>query len=125
MKRLSAVRTKALLVLLALALCAPAAAQQMYKCKDAAGKFTYSGQPCEDLGLSPGGEVKGKTSVAPAFKAPPKAPHDAAKAASAAKPSPAAKAAEAPKEPERRCFTVKTAKGTSTRCNDVPPDEAK
>jgi len=121
MKRLSAVRTKALLAVLALALCAPAAAQQMHKCKDAAGKITYSGQSCEDLGLSSAGEVKGKTSVAPAFKAPPKAPQEKTTAA----PAPAAKAAEPPKEPERRCFTTKTAKGTATRCNDVPPDEAK
>ena len=28
-------------------------------------------------------------------------------------------------EPERRCFTVKTAKGVATRCNDTPEDTDK
>lgn len=100
--------------------CAQAAAQQLYKCKDAAGKITYAGRECEDIGLRPAGEVKGRASVAPAYKPP----------AAAARPKPSAAAqdvpaaADAAKGPERRCFTVKTAKGTVTRCNDAP-DEPK
>jgi hypothetical protein len=111
------------LAALGLSFCAAAAAQGMYKCKDAAGKITYAGQECEKLGLSSAGEVKGRASVAPADKPPPASA--AKRAAPAAAPAPATKSAAAPKEPERRCFVVKTAKGTATRCNDVPPDDAK
>jgi hypothetical protein len=112
---------------LALSLCAQSAAQQMFKCKDAAGKITYAGQECDQLGLNSAGEIKGRTTVAPAFKPPP------APAATRPPPAAAAKAAvpaaqgapssaEASKDPERRCFVVKTDKGTATRCNDVPDD---
>jgi len=102
--------------------CAQAAAQQMYKCKDAAGKITYASRECKDIGLSSAGEVKGRASIAPAYKAPKSPAAARPKPAAAAQGAPAA--ADAAKTPERRCFTVKTAKGTATRCNDVP-DETK
>ena len=105
----------AMLVMLA---CAQAGAQGLSKCQDAAGKVTYASQPCEELGLKPAGEIRDRSNVAPAYKAPPPAP-----GAAPPKPAPAARApapaAEPPKQ-ERRCFTVQTSKGTATRCNDVP-----
>lgn len=98
---------------------AQAGAQQVYKCQDSAGKVTYASQPCAELGMRSGGEVKETINVAPAHKAPPRpaesAPAPAAQSAPP-KPKPAA-------EPERRCFTVKTAKGVVTRCNEKPEDE--
>jgi hypothetical protein len=100
---------------------AQAGAQQVYKCQDAAGKVTYASQPCADLGMRPGGEVKESINVAPAYKAPPRSaepPPAAATQAAPPKPKPAA-------EPERRCFKVKTAKGFATRCNDKPEDTDK
>jgi hypothetical protein len=109
----------------ALSLGAAAAAQQMFKCRDAGGKITYAGQECEELGLSPAGEVKGRASMAPAYSPSPPPPAVASPKPAA---SPAAqgvpRGSDASREPERRCFTVKTAKGTATRCNDVP-DETK
>ena len=104
----------AMLVMLA---CAQAGAQGLAKCQDAAGKVTYASQSCEELGLKPAGEIRDRTNVAPAYKAPPPAPAAAPKPPVAAK-APAPAAAE-PKQ-ERRCFTVQTSKGTATRCNDVP-----
>ena len=100
-----------------------AAQTEMFKCKDAAGRITYAGKECDQLGLSPAGEIKGRVMVTPAFKPPPERPAPpptaAAKdAAPSAKSDPESKDASAP--PEKRCFTVKTAKGTATRCNDVP-----
>jgi hypothetical protein len=100
-----------------------AAAQQLSKCADAAGKITYASQSCELLGLKPAGEIRERATVAPAFKAPP------APAAAKPAPTPAAKAAtgqaakkDAEKEEhDRRCF--KTAKGT--RCNDTPDEKSK
>lgn len=98
---------------------APAGAQPVYKCQDAAGKVTYASHACADLGMRSAGEVKKSINVAPAFKAPPRPAAPApAPAAQAARPK-----AEKAAEPERRCFTVKTAKGVVTRCNDKP-DEA-
>ena len=102
-------------------LCSAAAAQGMYKCKDAKGKITYSGNACELIGLESAGEIKGKASVAPAFKAPPgsrsqRAPARPATAASQSPPKAAA-------EPEKRCFVVKTAKGNVMRCNEAPGEE--
>jgi hypothetical protein len=117
--------------LLALALVqefgAPAGAQQMHKCKDAAGKITYSSDPCAKIGLNPGGEVKsGLVTVAPSVKPKPVA----------AKPKPGTERGEAPtdysdfkqqladeradKDGKRkpRCFIVQTPMGTSTKCLD-------
>jgi hypothetical protein len=106
-------------------LCAQAAAQTMYKCKDAAGKLTYADSECTRLGLTPAGEVTGRITVQPAFKAPEAPP--GGQPAEAAKPNPAAPAKAAPAqggeavvgEDGRRCF--KTAKGT--RCNDLTTDQ--
>jgi len=115
-------------VLAAWLLCGAAAAQGMYKCKDASGKITYSGNECEMIGLISAGEVKGKANVAPAYKPPPGSrAKPGAGTRPPAKPATAASQGSAKKEeaaaPERRCFVVKTAKGSFTRCNDVPPDE--
>lgn len=102
-------------------LCAQAAAQGTYKCKDAAGKITYAGKECSLLGLMPGGEITGTISVQPPLAVPKSRP--------AAPPAPEPAAADEPPEKKardpgaeavvgedgRRCF--KTAKGT--RCNDA------
>lgn len=97
---------------------AQAGAQQVYKCQDAAGKVTYASNPCAELGMRSAGEVKESINVAPAYKAPPRPAESApAPAAQAAPPKPKPVA-----EPERRCFTVKTAKGVATRCNDKPEE---
>ena len=106
---------------LLLVACAPALAQGVFKCRDAAGKVTYASQECDRLGLKDAGEVKNTLQTSPAQK-PQSAPPPAAKAvkpAAAAAQSAPAPAAPKKEEPERRCF--KTAKGT--RCNDVPEDE--
>ena len=110
---------------LALAFCAHAQAQ-MFKCKDAAGKITYSSDPCDKIGLSKGGEVRGgQVTVAPGLKPKPVA----------AKPKPGKEKGEAPtdysefkdqldKEKRKgdpskpRCFIVTTPMGTSTKCVD-------
>ena len=101
-----------------------ASAQQVYKCQDAAGKVTYASNPCAELGMRSAGEVKDSINVAPAQKAPPRpaapAPAPAEKAA-----PPKSEKVEKAAEPERRCFTVKTAKGVVTRCNDKPDDADK
>jgi len=119
---------KFLIALLALALSPGAAAQGMYKCKDAAGKITYSGSECHLIGLTPAGDVTGRATVTPALKLP--APAAAPSARPATLPAPTT--APAPAPAEKRCFTVtkvvKTPKGnttvTSTRCNDEPEEEA-
>jgi hypothetical protein len=98
---------------------AQAGAQQVYKCQDAAGKVTYASTPCADLGMRSAGEVKESVNVAPAYKAPPWVSRPAP-AVQDAQPD-----AEKAAEPERRCFTVKTAKGVVTRCNDKPEDTDK
>lgn len=108
-----------LAALLLSVLCSAAAAQGMYKCKDAAGKITYSGKECHLIGLTDAGEVTGRASVAPAIKP---AAARAAQADAPAKAPASQGAAKAPVPPERRCFTVKTAKGTATRCNDTPEE---
>ena len=108
---------------LASVLCAQAAAEGMYKCKDAAGRITYAGKECNLLGLMPAGEVTGRASVQPALKAPPAAPLvlPPPPPEQPALPTPPEKA-DRPEGAEavvgqdgRRCF--KTAKGT--RCNDL------
>ena len=99
---------------------------QTYKCTDANGKITYSGKKCSDLGLKAAGEVKDQIQTIPAYRppsrtegarTPPPAPTPAAQA-----PAPEPAAAAESDGPPRRCFTVKTAKGNVTRCNDAPPD---
>ena len=109
-----------------------AAAQGMFKCKDAAGKITYSGKECHLMGLDSAGDVTGRASVVPAVKVPPRAPAPTRTAAQA--PAAAGQSAAKDKEtgdPENRCFkvsrVVKTAKGnttvTSTRCKGQPDEE--
>jgi len=114
---------KMLIAAAALLFCAQAAAQPLHKCRDAGGKVTYASQECEVLGLKPAGEIRDRSTVAPAYKAPPPAP-----AAKKTPPAPAAKAAagqggkkDGEKEEDRRCF--KTAKGT--RCNETPDEKSK
>jgi hypothetical protein len=111
---------KILPAILALPLCAQAAAPQMFKCKDAAGRITYAGKECTELGLSSAGEVKGRTSVTPALKVPLRAPPPVPDAADKVAAPPSQSSEGAPVIPARRCFTVKTAKGTAERCNDAP-----
>lgn len=114
---------KFLIAMLGLVLCSTVAAQGMYKCKDAAGKITYSGKECHLIGLTSAGEVSGRASVTPAVKSSPTGPAYAPAQDRAAPPAKES-SAEASAAPERRCFTVKTAKGTATRCNDSPEDDA-
>ena len=100
-------------------------AAQTFKCTNAAGKITYSGTKCSELGLKDAGEVKDRLNVNPAYRPPP-----ARAIESLPPPAPAAKApntevpaaAAEPANPERRCFTVRTAKGNVTRCNDTPDE---
>jgi hypothetical protein len=93
-------------------------AAQTFKCTNAAGKITYSGVKCSELGLKDAGEVKDRLNVNPAYRPP------ARTIESRPSPAPGAKApnmempAAAEEPPERRCFTVHTAKGNVTRCND-------
>ena len=99
-------------------------AAQTFKCANAAGKVTYSGTKCSELGLKDAGEVKDRLNVNPAYRppatvtgsprssAPPAAPEAANAPAAAAEPA----------NPERRCFTVHTAKGNIARCNDKPDE---
>jgi len=119
-------KLRILLPALALAIGTEAGAQ-MYKCKDAAGRITYSSQDCAAIGLISVGEVQEKVNVAPAYKAPPAPkPLPPTQARPAPKPSPAPMAADAEKkEPERRCFVIQTPKGAVTRCNDVPEEKEK
>ena len=121
---------KVLFAVLAILLCAEVAAQQMFKCKNASGRITYSGSECKNLGLSPAGEIKGQANVMSTpetptatrdNEAPTPTPRPGVKEqAPVARDNPAGEAP--PVTPERRCFTVKTAKGTTTRCNDAPAE---
>src|SRR5207344_3514727 len=82
-------------------------AAQTFKCTDAAGKITYSGMKCSELGLKDAGEVKDRLNVNPAYQPP------ASTRESRPPPAPAAKApntvteevpaAADPAQPERRC----------------------
>ncbi len=99
-------------------------AAQTFKCTNAAGKITYSGTNCSELGLKDAGEVKDRLNVNPAYRPPApeirsQRPSTPAAASEAPNPDTPAAAAE-PANPERRCFTVHTAKGNVTRCNDKP-----
>lgn len=101
-------------------------AAQTFKCMDAAGKTTYTNTKCSELGLKDAGEVKDRLNVNKAYKPPPAQasapPRRPAPAASAAPETDTPAADEKPTEPERRCFTVTTAKGKVTRCNDKPDE---
>lgn len=107
----------------ALLVCGELAAQT-FKCTDAAGKITYSGKKCSELGLKDAGEVKDRLNINPAYQPParderpqrPSPPAPAPEARPADTPAPADESAA----PERRCFTVNTPKGKATRCNDAP-----
>ena len=99
-------------------------AAQTFKCTDAAGKITYSSMKCSELGLKDAGEVKDRLNVEPAYRPPARAiesPRPPAPAANAPNTETPAAGAE-PATPERRCFTVATAKGKVTRCNDKPDE---
>ena len=101
-------------------LAADDATAPMFKCTDAAKKVTYSNVPCNQQGLKDAGQVQDRIQVTPAFQppAPPARARSGADQPVVQKP-----AAEEEKKPERRCFTVKTAKGTATRCNDKPDEQ--
>jgi hypothetical protein len=58
-------------------------AAQTFKCTNAAGKITYSGTKCSELGLKDAGEVKDRLNVNPAYQPQPPA---RAIASSAARP---------------------------------------
>ena len=45
-------------------------AAQTFKCTNAAGKITYSGTKCSELGLKDAGEVKDRLNVNPAYRPP-------------------------------------------------------
>ena len=97
-------------------------AAQTFKCTDRAGKITYSGTKCGDLGLKDAGEVKDQINVSPAYRPPPGA-GDSRPASAPAAQAPATETPAATEEaanPERRCFVVKTPKGNVTRCNEKP-----
>lgn len=115
--------------LFALHLAGMASAQSLHKCVDARGRISYIGQECEAAGLKSAGEIRDNLNVTPAYQPPPAPPAPKAAAKPAApKPEAAAAASKdavAPKEPERRCFVVKTAKGPVTRCNEVPAEDDK
>ena len=104
-------------------------AAQTFKCTDANGKTTYSGKQCSELGMKDAGEVKDRVNVSPANANPAYRP-PSGREGSPRPPAPVAApqnaelpaAAAAPAEPERRCFTVRTAKGNVTRCNDKPDE---
>ena len=101
-------------------------AAQTFKCTNAAGKITYSGTKCSELGLKDAGEVKDRLNVNPAYRPPAAAIGSPRSSAPAAAPEAsktgAPDAAADPANPERRCFTVHTAKGNITRCNEKPDE---
>src|SRR5437867_7138635 len=85
-------------------------AAQTFKCTNAAGKITYSGTKCSELGLKDAGEVKDRLNVNPAYRPPPAPPirrplSPTPAAAPKAPNTDAPTAAAEPANPERRCFT--------------------
>ena len=44
------------------------AAADSYKCKNSAGRITYSNETCEKQGLQPAGSVRDRVMVVPAYK---------------------------------------------------------
>jgi len=109
----------------ALLLCGELAAQT-FKCTDAAGKITYSGKACRELGLKDAGEVKDRLNINPAYQPSGRTRDERPRPPSAPAPAPEVRTPDAPAAAEesagseRRCFTVSTAKGKATRCNDAP-----
>lgn len=125
-------RPRIVLAAAALTFCAQVGAQ-VFKCKDAAGKFTYSSRVCSEIGLISGGEVTGHINMIPADKPAPTATAKSVPAARAAPVAPAPNAAAssgASAQDPRRCFVVtkviKTPKGNqtvkNTRCDGDPAD---
>src|SRR5882762_10197191 len=99
-------------------------AAQTFKCTNTAGKITYSGTKCSELGLKDAGAVKDRLNVNPAYRPAARAiesapsPPPAAKAPSTEMPAASAQ----PATPQRRCYTVHTAKGNVTRGNQNPDE---
>ena len=84
----------------------------MFKCRDEAGKITYSSDECAKIGLSPAGAVKERVIVTPTRKPKPLPPM----ARDLAYP----KEPASEKEAKQKCFLVQTPFGTSRRCIDAP-----
>jgi hypothetical protein len=113
---------RAMVMLLGLALAGPAGAQ-MHKCKDTAGKITYTSRECAQLGLQEAGEVRDSLNTVP-LPAPSNRgtqpfrplPQEVSPSTDAAQPAPAGESND-----DRRCF--KTAKGY--RCNEKPEESEK
>src|SRR5207237_5523460 len=85
-------------------------AAQIFKCTNAAGKITYSGTKCSELGLKDAGEVKDRLNVNPAYRPSARAIGSRSSPAPAAKaPNTEMPAAAADPAKERRCFTIHTA----------------
>jgi len=94
-------------------------AAQTFKCVDAAGKISYTGTQCSELGLKDAGEVKDRLNTSPAYRPPPGSTRSSP---SPDAPAPSAPAAAAPSDPERRCFTTNVKGKSVTRCNDKPDE---
>src|SRR5438477_12040207 len=80
-------------------------AAQTFKCTNAAGKITYSGTNCRELGLKEAGEVKDRLNVNPAYRPAPeiRSPSSSPRAAPPKAPDADAPAVAAePAEPDRR-----------------------
>src|SRR5207247_10812994 len=77
-------------------------AAQTFKCINAAGKVTYSGTKCSELGLKDAGEVKDRINVNPAYRPQPPVIGSPRSSAPAAAPEAAsAPAAAEPANPEQ------------------------
>ena len=82
----------------------------MFKCKDAAGKITYSSEDCGKIGLDSAGGVKDRviTQTTRKPQGMPALPPDLE--------NPPPKEADAPKQ---KCFLIQTPFGTRRQCVDV------